>query len=188
MDIPTREEWQNLPGKSARKEALINLRRNFSDKEIREAWGLKPANWYQMVSRYTKGDDTAKRGPGRPKGSTKPDEIEEPRKREFQELDGGEVDLSKGVPNDRHWPRKNVVDAEFQVLGGYEEKVSLQEIFAEKKKEPEPEPPADVQLPFPTIKGTPAQLRKQFEGISLFLEGLEGEDARFEIRISAVKA
>lgn len=190
-NIMTYEEWKNLPGKTWRKEALITLRRNFSDKDIRDAWELKPDKWYNLVSRNMKGESVPGRPPqhrGRPPA--------EPSQEEFVQNDA--------VPSDHRWPRKNVVDAEYQVveqgeevevenlldnIGYFNKKAEdeQKEMHRERAKENGWEPvPAD--LPFPTIKGTPEQLRKQFEGIALFLEGLEGEDTRFEIRISAVKA
>lgn len=200
MDIMTYEAWKNIPGKSMRKEALINLRRNFSDKDIRETWGMKPANWYNLVSRYTKGD-VKQVGPGRPRkkpteAEIAEDETNEPVKREFQ----------NDIPSDRRWPRKNVVDAEYQIVDEVSEEVEIESLldragyFIKKVEDEQKEmhrerakangglPSPAVDLPFPTIKGTPSQLRKQFEGIALFLEGLEGEDTRFEIRLSVVNA
>lgn len=212
MEIPTREEWQNIPGKSARREALINLRRHVSDKDIREAWGMKAQTWYSLVTRYVGPSsglppEERQRGKkrGRPKGSvnSRSEEDDEEdnfadfsQKREFQDPVS---EVNSSIPSDHRWPRKNVVEAEFEIVddeqkpqhetGGASEsdKKSLERMFFDRLGlAAEQQPP--IGLPFPTIKGIPAQLRKQFEGVALFLEGLEDEFTRYEIRLSVVKA
>lgn len=232
LDLPTREEWNNLPGKSARKEALISLRKDFSDKDIRDYWGFKPQSYYNLLHRYNL---IGKNAEAPPEGGE--DELEQQRQRQrladvlptnerpkkgcsvegcdrphaakgycqnhyakFKQKNkvptGGtnanEPVERQAIPSERDWPRKGVVEAEFTVISDIdipEPEPKIKEPFRSKwlESSPKAESP-NVDLPFPTIKGTSAQLRKQFEGVSLFLEGLESESARFEIRLSVVKA
>lgn len=161
VDFLTYAEWRELPP-SARKEALVNFRRNFDDKDIREYWGLKPANWYNILSKLG-----LSRKRGQKAENTHDDEPEKPK---------------------RERPRK-VVEAEFTVIT--EDDEPTPEPAKQRALERLPAPAVAEEaltLPFPTFKGTPAQLRKQFEAVAMFLEALENEDTRFEIRISAVKA
>lgn len=189
--IPKREEWDSLPTKQDRKDMMALMRKEYPDKEIREAWGMTPGSFYNLLHRYGlagKGAETAddavqsgetgegrgnggKRGPGRPKGSGKG---------------------KKGKTTGR---KGNFIDAEYRVIED------------ERSDNPPATPPAAsaedrgmalaplahrgeaVDLPFPTIKGKTAQLRKQFEAIVMFLEGhADDEEARFEIALSVTKS
>lgn len=239
MDLPTYAEWQDLPGKSARKEILITLRRVFDDKDIREFWELKPQTWYNLLNRYEIGgkrgqtprneiDDRPHRKDkepteptGKPSGRSarkcsiegcdephvakgfcrkhyfqqkskqpQPEQQEEPQREEVEDR----------IPSDRRWPRTNVIEADYTVIQSpVMEDEAIKRLVDRHHEQQENEyakqtarqpivPTSDLELPFPTIKGTPEQLRKQFEAVALFLEGLENEETRFEIRLAVVKA
>lgn len=241
MDLPTYAEWQDLPGKSARKEILITLRRVFDDKDIREFWELKPQTWYNLLHRYEIGGKRGQKPPldneidDRPHRQDKEPPIP-PGKRSSRKcsIEGcDETHLAKGfcrkhyfqkkskepqpeqpeqqeepqreevkdsIPSDRRWPRTNVIEADYTVIQSPVMEDEAVKRLVDRHREQENEyakqaaqqplvPTSDLpDLPFPTIKGTPEQLRKQFEAVALFLEGLENGETRFEIRLAVVKA
>lgn len=188
MDMLTYEQWKQLPGNTARKQTLIDLRRNFEDKEIRESWGMKPSNWYNLVSRYMKGSKES-RGPGRPKVKSEPDQPENDdgpvQKRQFQEFEEPpQPDEQMDVERERV-----VIDAEWTEVGKYTAPYPTEPQAPISGPQTAKKNVDDVmEFPFPLIKGTPDQLEKQFEAVVMFLEGNESEDTRFEIRLSVVKA
>lgn len=187
MSILTREEWQQLPTKGDRKAKLQELRREYEDKAIRDAWGLTPQQYYSLMFRFglsKKRADNDKpkepkppgsgRGRGRPRKETATQQDRDP----LAEEDKDDAERRDSIPSDRRWPRDKVIDADYEIIS---EDTRSPDQFALAVPAPA------VDLPFPTIKGTPSQLRKQFEAVALFLEGHEDETTRFEIRISAVK-
>lgn len=165
--IPARREFDKLT-KEQRSEFLRNLRREFHDKQIREAWHMRSAAWYAMLKRCgLTGQNKENPSPRGPQlGETNaPSKLEQRRnKNRGKDQENGKV-----------------YDAEYTIIQDHEQ------------QQPPAYPPAlisteeAVMLPFPTIKGTTVQLRKQFEAVALFLEGQEDESAKFEVRLSAVK-
>lgn len=197
--IPSLEDWKNLPGKSHRKDILIELRREFDDKDIREVWNMRPPTFYNIISRYGLS--------GRGRGGAKDDEGRDvdapPRKREFRFIDhenaqpeqenvygeAAEAQVaallkSESAPSE---PRKVVKNKPGRKPRVTKAQPKPQPAAA---KQPAPEPAAEIpmQLAFPLVRGKPSQLRKQLEAVVMFLEAMEdGEETHFEIRISAAK-
>lgn len=199
--IPSLEDWKNLPGKSHRKDILIALRREFDDLDIREVWNMKPATYYNIISRYGLGGMKERRlkdDEGRSVNSA-------PRKREFRF-----IDQENAQPAQHENVYGESSEVETQLLESEEESAPSEPRppkkrpgrkpgVANKKDPAKPQqqaakPPAPAQaaeipqLAFPIVRGKPAQLRKQLEAVVMFLEAMEdGEESHFEIRISAAK-
>jgi hypothetical protein len=164
--IPSEAEWKALPTKQDRKEMLTLIRREFPDSEIREAWGMKPGTFYNILNRYGM---TGKRA----------------KKVEEGESTIKEKAPKKEQPEAQERPQRGdgpVLEAEYTVVedeGPAAHSRSLTVVGATGTQ---------LDFPFPTVRGTSKQLRKQFEAVVMFLEALEDEETRFEINIQVYKA
>lgn len=103
------------------------------------------------------------------------------------DLSSKNTDMPPTRKQDSNNSNSNYIDAEFIVVDDDKNKKPSHQQLANISSTPEPET-ISTYLPFPPMKGTTRQLRKQFEAVALFLEGHEeDEETKFEITLSIIK-
>lgn len=204
------KEWKELPGKSIRKDSLNSLRREFSDKDIRDFWNIEPGDYYTMLGEYGLNGREDQFEVQTAEDDIKPERVVIDVTNEPEDRRGKKVctvpgcnkkHVAKGFcgyhytkfgkPKTENTPKepkrtvvepRTVVEAEFTEV--VQSPAKTQEVVKEQERPKElPDPPFLSLL----LKGNPSQLRKQFEGVALLLEG-QDENSRFEIQLSAVKS
>lgn len=157
--IPSMREWKALPDQDDRRMILEQLRNQVGDKALCITWDMTPNEYYSLLMRHKFSTKGVMENLGAPAVSKK----EKPKLNPEQKEEAKVTEIE---------PEITSVEEAIQLLNPVEKRVPVRH---------------KVQLPFPSLKGTPSQVMKQFEALALFLEAQEEEDARYEIHIAAVK-
>lgn len=206
--IPSYAEWKELPP-NMRKEALINLRRHFNDKDIRELWEMPHKEWYRILTMFqldVNGADAHAHGDGdaetEPTNDSAPAAAAEDQKKvcsvpgcsgkhaakgfclkhynaernRSQQSSVAKQKRTKRSPKKKGDSTAHTFDGEATSIM-QEAMEHFTELTPAAKREP-------IDLPFPSLKGSTVQLRKQFEAVMMFLEARENASPNCEIRLS----
>lgn len=164
--IITYEQFKEINNKDRKREVLEDLMKHYPDKAIREHWGIRPQNFYNLVSQLKLS------GENRPTGEY-PEEISTPQRKN----------------------NKNVIDADFVVYENSptpqqaDPSAGPAQLAGSRAIVPAmPQQTAGALLNFPDMVGNTAQLRKLMEGMLMILEATNGNDTPFKLRIEVYKA
>lgn len=187
--IPSFAEFDALAA-SQRKEVLINLRQHFNDDDIRELWEMTHKEWYRnltMLSLPVKGRESTPQEEAEPESDpeTAADEMK------ICSFPGcGKKHAAKGLCLQHYNAERNKKSRrrkkpETASAHNFEDEAAsiMKEAIEAAVFSPMVKQEA-VDLPFPALKGSPAQLRKQFEAVMMFMEAREDDTTNFEIRLS----
>lgn len=180
--IRTYEEFKKLHGKDLKRDVLVYWRGRMSDKQIRETWGMKSANWYALLQRLelrTKkinpdfindffGDSSEKHSEESRDSST-----------QFEEFDDELLD--DAVPP----PRRtiNAIDAEFIVV---EEKNVATKDRSRMNLPATVDEEGEKFLSYPNVVGNAEQVAKKLATIAQLLQ-MEDEDQVLRLKIEVYR-
>lgn len=163
VEIPELKVFKALQ-KNERNQLLRDLRRIYSDKDIRDAWGLKYAAYHYYLKQI-KEEEKQWAAEGKPKDY-----------KVYPNLNPSEGESASG---------RKIIDAEYSIVEEGAPPGTLPAVIPPTRSNTEPE-----ELPimnFKDVIGSSVQMEKRLSSILTLLE-MEGEDAKFRINIQVYKA
>lgn len=175
LQIPTIEDYKAISDKNVRNQLLRDLRGIYSDKDIRDKWGLKYNSFYYYLTQLKDEEAQWAAAGGRPALGSERNSTKQHTK---------ETGKKTGK---KTTPKRQVIDADFSVVEEKYEEKYYPAMTQQQQQETRVESSDLPLMNFVNVVGDIKQLDKRLSAILTLLE-MEGEEARFRLNIQVYKA